>query len=241
MSHKVLVSVHGYAGDSSQIHALLPWYEHHGFPVVIVTPEDSKIKKVGPHICRFAGKRAYTGQLSWDRQIAQMKLLLEYKEFDWFLMNDSDSFMLDPVLPDYLYEYENTIYSNLVDDFRKPGESWEGLPPWPNDYHNGFPLQASQPPYFCSRKVLEKLVSLPHQEACPITPFIDWLLIVLPVLAGVHLKPFRNCASCESVTPLGIGQLSKCVKNGATAIHSVKTRGVADLLNGIYKKRNGIK
>lgn len=233
-----LVVVHGYKGDAHQIEALMPVYEHHQLPVVVISPWDSPIKTMGPHICREAGQVAYIGQKSWDRQLAQLKTLLDYPHH-WFLLNDSDSFVLSPELPDYLYRDENTVWSNEVDDFRHPGEVYPGhTEPWPLDYHKGLPLIAMQPPYFLSRKALEKIVK--HAEgmvACPITPFIDWWWV--PACDKAHVKHARypGCASCENVTELGRAVMRQCVlERGANFIHSVKTKEVMEDLRHIYKR-----
>lgn len=213
-------------------------YSHHGFPLVIMSPEDSKIENVGPHICRFSGKRAYIGQDSWDRQLAQLKLLLEY-DFNWFLLNDSDSFVLTPELPGYLYESIDTVYSNEVTDFRIPGETWtgEGGPiTWPLDFHKDFPLIAMQPPYFMSRRALSRLVTAGEGAiACPITPFIDWWFPYVCTIAKLNHRPFVNGASCETVTENGILVMSECIlKRGATFIHSVKSKSSLNRLLAAY-------
>lgn len=242
MKHKILLSIHGYAGDEKQIHELLPFYEHHNLPIVVISPSDSPIDKVGPHICwHGAGLRGYTGQLSWDRQQEQMKHLLTY-EVDWFFMNDADSFCLNPVLPEYLFWEQNTVWSNLVEDFRKPGEHWEANEyPWPTDYHKGYPLKAAQPPYFVSRRALSKIVAVGPGDACPITPFIDWQMVKLPIDAGVKLKPFLKCASCETTTYRGKAVMRECIlKHGAEMIHSIKNIEAANECFSAYKERNGI-
>ncbi len=230
MNHQVLVSVHGYAGDAQQVNDLLPVYEHHKAPVVIVSPTDSPINKVGPHICVTAGKRAYIGELSLERQRLQMEKLLEFKDvygnpFQWFLMNDSDSFVAAPELPAYLFEFTDILWSNEVDDFRIPGKSYNGLPPWPMDYHKGYPLKAFQPPYFCHRNVLEKMVEVaPSVKACPICPFIDWYMVQLCIDAGMRHERFKEAVSCETKTPNGMSIVSRIVGEGAIFIHSVKTK-----------------
>lgn len=241
MNQRVLHSVHGYAGDAAQIEILMPVLEHHGFPIIIVSPDDSPIPSIRGHIPRSAGRRAYIGQLSWDRQWAQMKMLLEYPGFDWHLMNDSDSFCLNPKLPNYLFEDENALWSNLVEDFRKPGERYtdaSGSIVWPADYHQGFPLMAAQPPYFCHRSVLEKLVKFGPGQACPTTPFIDWQMVYLPTLAKVKQHRFRKCASCETVTPLGKAVMTQqIVERGAEFIHAVKTQESLNICLEAYKNR----
>ncbi len=236
----LLVTCHCYSGDRNQVLELLPYFEHHQAPIVIVSPVDSQVHKIGPHICRVAGGVGYTGQVSWDRQYLQLAALLDYPQ-KWFLLNDSDSFCVLQKLPDYLFEDDNIVYSNEVNDFRKPGESWQGLPPWPKDYHKGFPLIAMQPPYFLSRAALEKIVKhAKGLKACPITPFIDWWWIPAIYAAKVKHKPFRKCASCETVTPLGKAVMRQCVKERqAQFLHAIKSGAVADEMVKLYRDTHG--
>lgn len=238
MKHKVLVSVHGYAGDAHQIRMLLPVFRHHGHPVYIISPEDSPIEGMGDHLCLLAGERAYIGQKSWDRQWLQIKRLLEF-DFDFFLMNDSDSFCLTPPLPDYLFDDKNVVWGNKVDDFRKPGETWtdaNGSITWPMDYHSGHEICALQPPYFCSREALQKIVNASEgMAACPITPFIDWWWIPACKLAGVETRRFHNCVSCETETDMGLRLVGEKVREGATFIHAVKRQHAFDTLAAIYR------
>lgn len=231
-----LVSVHCYEGDSSQIHMLRPLYEHHQCPVVVMSPSDAPVTKFGPHWCwHESGARAYIGQASLDRQFIQMRQLLEFKQengkpFEFFLMNDSDSICLDAKLPDYLYAEDNVLWSNLVEDFRKPGETFQGIT-WPKDYHAGFPLQASQPPYMLSRKALTRMVeNYGKVKCCPITPFIDWSILVMAVVAGVELRPFRHGASCETKTDMGMAVMRQQIaERGAMMVHAIKRPEARDM------------
>lgn len=241
LNPSLLVACHCYAGDRQQVIELLPMMEHHKAPIVIISPTDSQVHRIGPHICRAAGKRAYIGQLSWDRQYEQLKTLLEYPQ-KWFLLNDADSFVMDAKLPDYLFDDPDMVYSNEVNDFRVPGGTWPGVDkPWPLDYHQGYPLIAMQPPYFLSRQAMEKIVATcKGLVACPITPFIDWWWIPACHAAGLKHAPFKSGASCETVTPHGVAVMSECItKRGATFIHSVKSGKVMNQLVELHKKRNG--
>lgn len=222
-----MVSVHGYEGDKNQIQELLLAYEHHECPVVILSPTDSQIHGIGPHICRVGGLRAYTGQKSLDRQWAQMKILLEYP-FDFYLMNDSDSFLITKEIPQYLYDRSDTFFSNEVDDFRVT------MPQFGPNFHKPLPQLAYQPPYFMSRITLERLVAVSHKIiACPTCPFIDWGMVQVCYEAGVKHARFHLCASCENSTPLGKAVMRQQVsEHQAQFIHSVKTGEVMrDLVN----------
>jgi len=241
MNENTLVVGFGYNGDAHQIKTLLPMWEHHQCPVIIMSPWDAPIEKMGGHICMQAGRRAYIGQDSLDRQWLQMREILKINDkdgrpFEWFLFNDSDSLVLTPELPSYLYEDKETVYSNEVNDFRVPGQSWQGLPPWPTDYHAGLPLIAMQPPYFMSRECLKRMVSVASSiEMCPICPFIDWFIVQLTVAAGLKHKPFRTGASCETSTQLGIAVMSQRIRDhGATFIHSVKSESSLSALKKVY-------
>ncbi len=236
----LLVSIHCYAGDKQQVMDLLPAFEHHQAPIVVVSPVDSQVHGISMHICRCAGGVGYIGQVSWDRQYEQMKLLLDYPQ-QWFLMNDSDSFVVIPKLPDHLFEDKNTVWSNEVTDFRVPGQSWQGMPPWPMDYHKGYPLIAMQPPYFMHRNALEKIVKhAKGLKACPTTPFIDWWFVPACYAAGVKHRRYNRGASCENVTPLGKAVMRECVKDRqAQFLHSIKTKEVCDDLLKLYKDTYG--
>ncbi len=246
MNESTLLVGCGYAGDAHQIKVLLPVWQHHNIPIVVMSPIDSPIESMGPHICRTEGLRAYIGQKSLDRQWMQMRAALEFNQadgtpFQWFLLNDSDSFVFTPELPAYLYEDPEIVWSNQVNDFRVPGESWQGLPPWPLDYHAGFPLVAMQPPYFLSRQAMQRMVDIASSiKMCPICPFIDWWMVQATITAKLKHSGFRTGASCETTTANGLAVMSQRVREyGATFIHSVKTQYALDQLTRVYKSVHG--
>lgn len=213
LNPNTLVSCHGYYGDSLQIRNMLRYQEHHQAPLVIVSPEDSRIERMGPHICRFAGKRAYIGDLSLDRQFAQMRVLLEYP-FEYFLANDSDSLCISPRIPEYLYKDPHNFWSNEVSDamhVRKPGYAW--------------PQQAFQPPYFFSRQILERMVATQGTFAYDQqTPFIDWVMMAICHKGKIPHKNFRDGISCPTSDNHSRGHMvNHIVQRGATMLHSVKT------------------
>lgn len=237
MNRRTLVSVHGYAGDAHQIKMLLPIYEHHECPIFVVSPVDSPAV-VDPHWTVTAGLRGYIGQGTWDRQHLQMKRLLDF-DFDWYFMNDADSFCLTPELPAYLFEDKNILWANKVDDFRKPGQTWtdaNGSITWAPDYHAGHEICALQPPYFCSREALQKMVDADTGLiACPICPFIDWYMVVAADAAGVKHQGFRTGVSCETETETGLRLVGNRVREGATFVHAVKRQHAFDTLANIYR------
>lgn len=215
MNPNTRVTVHGYSGDQDQVIGALPLYLHHECPLTIFSPEDAKIEIPGVD-CRFAGKRAYTGQDSLDRQWLQMKMLLEYPE-DHFLIHDSDSVCLSPEIPKYLYA-EDMLWSNLVIDNMRGRE--HGF------YMNGFPRLAFQPPYFMSRKVLERLLAPltdKNLDMNPTLPFIDHYMVQLAVNAGVPWKNFRDGFTGPiSGSRQTFEQAWRAAQHGIVMIHSVK-------------------
>jgi hypothetical protein len=175
MNPRTLVSVHCYEGDQHQVKDFLPWYMHHECPVIIMSPEDSPVI-IRPHICHHAGRRAYIGQESLDRQRKHLEILLGYPH-DFFLLNDSDSFCISPELPKYLYEESQYFWSNECGEPR----------PHPSPY----PKIAMQPPYFVSRRNLERMVRVaPRIAVHPITPYIDWFMLAMVYEAGIEHRPF---------------------------------------------------
>jgi hypothetical protein len=220
-----LVSVQGYSGDVEQIHRLLPYYEHHGHSILILSPEDAPITKVGSHLCRAAGPRCYTGDLALVRQIIHMKVLLEYP-FDFYFMNDSDSLCLSPKIPDYVYE-EDVLWSNELSD---------AMVPRPPDYP--WSKIACQPPYFCSRYVLERLTAVAERVPFdPQTPFIDWAWMAWSEAAGVPHKNFRDGCSWPTDGPDHRQVVLDAMESrDAVFLHAVKTQEALDAILACRKK-----
>ena len=206
-----------YAGDGHQVSGALPIILHHECPVVILSPTDEPFKIDHPGIeNRSGGLRQYTGQLSLDRQREHMKILLEYPE-DYFLMHDADSVCLSQKIPDYLYA-EDVLWSNLVNDHMAGRE--HGF------YIDGFPRLAFQPPYFMSRKVIERLlapVADKNLEMNPTLPFIDHYMVQLAVAAGVPWKNFSDGFTGPISGDRRSFELGwRAARSGAVMIHSVK-------------------
>lgn len=213
LNPRTLVTCHGYYGDSAQIRNMLRYQEHHQCPVVIMSPVDAPILRMGPHICRTGGQRAYIGQASLDRQFIQMRQMLEYP-FEWFLANDSDSLCLSPEIPKYLYERPDALWSNEVSDLmhqRRPEYTW--------------PRFAAQPPYFFSRAVLEKIVATEGTFTVDQqTPFIDWLMMAVAIAGEIPHLNYPHGVSCPSSDYSSRRYMCDRIANhGAVMVHSVKT------------------
>lgn len=222
MNANTLVTVHGYAGDAHQVRNALPLYEHHNCSVVIFSPNDSRIEKMGKHICRFEGKRAYIGWDSLERQRLQLHALLDYP-FEWFLLNDSDSVCLSPQIPDYVYTEPEVLWSNEVSDMmhaRAPGYPW--------------PRLALQPPYFMSRRVIKRLLSVADRKNIfdGQTPFIDWVMMAWAVASGCPHNNYRDGASYPTTnSPEGLAVMRRVVSTqGKIFVHSIKEKRVLNWL-----------
>ena len=214
-----------YAGDQCQVIRALGAYLHHQCPFVVLSPEDSPAEIRYPGVeNRFAGKVAYIGQDSLDRQREHLKLLLTFPE-EFFLVHDADSVCLSPELPAYLYREPDILWSNLVND---------DIPEHQAAYPEGFPHIAMQPPYFMSRKTIEGLLAVAEGiVANPTMPFIDHYFPQLAVKAGWAYRGFPDGASCSTdpSLPCGLQILSTLVKrDGHIFLHSIKRREVLDQL-----------
>ena len=233
-----LVVVHCYAGDAHLVQAFLPQYLHHGCKVLVLSPEDAPVSIQHPGVeCRQAGRRGYFGQVSLDRQREHLKLLLEYPH-RYFLLNDADSMCLSAEIPAYLYGTSATVWSNEVRE--------------PRPHQSPYPKIALHPPYFMDREALERLVAVPYVEAHPITPYIDWLMVVLVCEAGLEHRSFPDGKSMpawrhgpipetqelghdyvhvqEAKGVDGAHRMRLHVRQGAVMVHSIKHPPVRDLL-----------
>lgn len=222
INRETLVSVHAYSGDQAQVEFMMPYYLHHDCPVVVLSPEDAPITRVEAAptvICRQGGRRAYVGQTSLDRQLQHMRMLLDYP-FKYFLMNDSDSVCVSPIIPDYVYCEPDVLWNNQVSDMMHQRLLSYRLP-----------RIALQPPYFISRGNIEKILKIAKRvRADRQTPFIDWAMMAWAHTAGIPYRGFRPVASCPTRNyPPGIEHMSTLIRrDGAVMLHSIKDKSVLD-------------
>lgn len=181
MNDDTLIVVHGYAGDADRVLRHMPLYLHHERPVLVLSPYDSSIVDLelpGDIRYSYAGRRAYIGQFSLDRQHEHLKILAR-EPFEWFLANDSDSFCIPAKIPAYLYAYPHILWSNEV--------------PEPRPHKSSLPKLALQPPYFFHKSVLIKMLEVaPGIVMHPITQYIDHYMLQLAHAAGVRHETFRH-------------------------------------------------
>jgi hypothetical protein len=225
------IIVHCYAGDMHQLN--LDNYLQHECPVTIMSPDDSRAVFDEPGIdCAYAGKRAYIGQDSLDRQREHMRLMLTYPE-NYFLCHDSDSYVLDAKIPDYIYAEPNLVWSNQVDD---------AIPEHQDTFLEGWPHVAFQPPYFLSRQTIEAMLAVaddPRVQASPVMPFIDYYMVQLTMVAGLRWKRFRDCLSCPiTADPKKKGRLSADHVGIYERGYKIALQGIAGGANIIHSNKD---
>ena len=229
MNPDTLIAISAYAGDAHQVEQNLPFYLHHGCPVVVLSPEDKPITKVSdPNIhCWWGGKSGWIGAHTLERQRIFLTRLLEFPA-KFFLLNDADSLCLSPKIPDYLYSYPDVIWSNEVVD-TNPAPSM-------------LPKLALQPPYFFSRQGLEAMLRASTNLPCsyftrenptdwPLpfpTECIDHWMLQVAEGSGLTHSTFRDGISFNTRTPEEIEAMASWVRAGKIFLHSVKTKDALD-------------
>jgi hypothetical protein len=217
MNKNTRVAVCCYGGDAHQVIKSLGAYLHHECPVVILSPTDCPADIRYPGVeNRFAGKRAYIGQESLDRQRLHLELLLTFPE-EYFLVHDADSVCLSPEIPSYLYaNLGPLLWSNVVED---------GIPGRESAYPAGYPKIAFQPPYFMARQTIKKLLTGTEAvRANPTLPFIDHVMLQWAMESECPWKTFQDGVSCPfSLHPPSRALVLQAVRErGIIFIHSVK-------------------
>ena len=225
------VFIQGYSGDAEMIRGALPLMEHHKVPVVVLSPEDAPILEMGGHKCLVGGKNGWGQREAIDRQIAHFRLALEMG-FDFYLFHESDSFVLEPELPQYLYDRKDEVFSNEVRDPR----GW--MPEFGKEYHKPLPSIAMQNPYFMSKESLRKIIEVsPQVEIDPITPLSDWSIVQYCWQANIKTARFHSCCSCDTREPFWRRFMECSVAiEGASFIHGVKSDEIRDYLLRIYRR-----
>lgn len=232
------VGVFCYDGDADQVRGALPLYLQHGWPVTVVSPEDSPAVIDHPGVeSRFAGSRGGSvtevhvkgeaeprvvakGHQANMRVVAQMACMLGYPE-EWFFLNDSDSFSLAPEFPTVLYSDNNTIWCGVAP---VGAEHYWNAPP-------GLPHFALQPPFFLHRKALARMVEVGPTVNDPF-PWIDHFILHMAWKAGVTYKslPLHVGADTDRVPGALAAAVNGVRNHGAIFIHSSKFPATRDPL-----------
>ena len=229
MNEDTRVAICCYAGDQHQVIHCLGTYLHHECPVVVLSPENSKVEINYPGIeNRFGGEREYVGQKSIDRQRKHLEILLTFPE-KFFFINDADSVCLSPKLPDYLYAEPNTVWSNLC-----AHDSRAEL------YPAGVPQIAFWPPYFLSRDTIKAMLAVADNyrvdPAFRLTKNIDYYMVQLTRMAGLPWRGYPTELIYSHQAIHGDAAVFDAVRNhGVVFIHSVKEAKILHTLVELHK------
>lgn len=205
-------------GDAWTIKNNFDCYIHHKCPVLILSPEDAPVKvSLDGAMFRNAGKRAYVGQDSIDRQKAFLRILWEYPQ-NFFLVNDSDSLCLSPEIPKHLYTAPSDIFWS--------NECLSSSPSKPP-----LPMIALVPPYFFTRQSLSRMLAvIDNVPMNPEIPFIEHWMLQLVYASGIRHKGFLYGSNFKFYRE-GFEVVRNNVRNhGTVFIHPVKHPGILNTL-----------
>jgi hypothetical protein len=212
------VAICCYQGDAPLVVDTLSLHQRHCCPITILSPENSPVLLPGLD-CRAGGLAGHTGVHTLERQRRHLEILLELPE-NHFMIHDSDSICLDAKFPDYLYEEPEMVWSNQVND---------DIPQHQATFPEGWPHVAFQPPYFLTRKTIERLLASAGQviPSVNMMPFIDYYMLQLTMAAGLPWKRFASCVCCEP------GRAKRLVRtDNISILHGIKDpRIVHNLVN----------
>jgi hypothetical protein len=252
MNEGVLNVVHAFLGDQWLVEQTLGTQLQFERPVLLLSPENMPAIIDHPQVkCAQAGRNGWQGKHVPFRQIEHWRLALA-EDAEWFLLNDADSFVLDPQLPDFLFEEDDVLWSTPI-GFEC---NWRGAAggdhPWPN----------FQPPYFCHRNWLQSaldFVDAPtYGECVPTTctgpegrivytdvrfegdePF-DWGRVMAP--DGVYNSVILRSGLAARANPLGVmaWNLPELAAQGFTFMHPVKTPALLGECLSAYAGRGSV-
>lgn len=222
-----------YNGDAHQVVAMMDAYTHHGCPITVMSPSDSAVMLAGVDNYH-CGKRAYIGQDCLDRWVMQLRAMLRTCPENWFLIHDSDSIVLDPLLPDYLYEHD-VLWSNQINNTIQQQQIG-----FENALIPHMPRIAMQPPWFMSRRVIERLLSVaddPRLRCNPVLPFIDFMMVGMAILSETEYRALPFAVSCAISNPnvTDAATLKMLGENRPFIAHQVRHNG----LNFIHSVKDG--
>jgi len=234
MKHDVLVVVHCYAGDASQVEAFLPEYLHHGSSVLVLSPTDSPVRIYHPDVtCGVGGLVGWKGTHTVQRQVIHWTGAAKYPH-DWYLLHDSDSVCLSRDLPEYLFEDPEVFWANVIGVDRS-------LVGTPADVGVNF-----QPPYFFSRSTLHQLIQQAEVLEIPPGSAIvephDWNNAIdgfyVQLVRNLLRLPYKTYPDGATTWPPDTQDLARDVASGARFLHGVKDRETLDHLLTLWNERN---
>jgi len=250
----VLVVVHGYSGDVGWTQEMLGLVLHHERPVLLLSPEDAPAIVDHPKVtCKQGGLRGWQGPEAVHRQIEHWRIALGHDDADWFLLNDADSFVIEPEIPDYMFEEQDVLWCTPIGHFGNWRGEAGGDNPWPN----------LQPPYFAHRRwfdrALEAVDAPSHGDLVPTSCTVvdgritcearlvgdrEWKWEYAIGVDGLYNMLVMRNGFVARTNPLGIttmntgiSGMAEGVRHGATWLHPIKNQSQMSEILGVYHTR----
>jgi hypothetical protein len=263
MNAETLIAVQAYAGDKHQVETMLDGWLIHDRRVVIISPEDSRVEIDHPDVeCRWAGKRGWAGEHTLDRQLMHLEIMAEYPE-RYILYNDADSFCITPEIPRYLYDTDDTFFSNEattiemlhaaeflasmsiedadIDTREKRTDTKSAVRQLLD--RGDFNVEAAyakqplvyQPPYFFSQRVLKGMIGAADESRSPENLMIPFIDWWWPNLVRVAGMEHQGYPDGRVFSLEQI--LGEIRMHDVRLVHPVKTRA---LLDRLYAEVRGV-
>lgn len=212
-----LVVVQAFAPYADMVRMNMPYWKHHGCPVIISSPRDS-FCFVENAVCVRHGEEGHAGPKSLDRwrEILEWMLVQPQK---YFLMHESDSICLDPAIPRYCYKQPDVLWSNeMAENGNPPTQQFYCVAPW-----------------FLSKDTIKKLLGASkHSPDRPPFHGDRWVGQMAEVSGAPHSlwTPGIGCGTLRPGPELR--QVCAAVRAGVVMVHGVKTKEVLDTLLRAY-------
>ena len=217
----VVQSVGGYEQMCRNNRAL---WEHHGLPVVVLSPTDKPCIVEGM-ACAQVGRDQHAGPISIERWQRMLEWCLR-QPYDYFFLTESDAVCLEPELPLWLWGIHSCdlrFWSNEMPD--------NAAPPRQQFYCIA--------PYFFHRSLAQRILNISQLVPCGEPQHGDrWIGLMLEAGSIPHQK-FSPGIGCGTLDPVNrrdeFQQVLAVVRSqGAPFIHGIKTPEVRDALVRAY-------
>jgi hypothetical protein len=214
---KTQVVIHAWKGGQEIFDMLLPYWEAHNLPILVVCPSDSIVETRHPLF--LAGPHGQAGEATFIRWRNEVGYLWR-QPFDAWVIFEYDSLCLDPKLT-VLPGLRGIIADNL-EGSRFMCDRYV-IPPWTFD-----------------RETLGKLhkASLDHPEVNE-WGYDDRILAAWAKLGGVpmfdHVLVFHAPGGGSTIMPEQYEALRDAVRAGATMFHGIKSRECLDVIKAAMR------
>lgn len=195
-------------------------WAHHGFPILTFTTATHHRVRFPREVLAF-GSPQHHGAASLDRFRFLMNDLSR-RPHDFFLINEYDSFVLSPELPEKLFEHD-ALWSNLHHE--KPGTKFVST-------------CFLHPPLFMSRHTLQRVAPACRHEDPSNLGFWDRYLGHICELDSIPMLGFRELGfSINTIHEAHYLDAAAAIAGGAVAIHGVKDPGALQIIEKSFVDR----